>query len=226
MKFCQLLAADLLGIMLYFVTAAPHDVAAFLDERFLLVLAFIPWGIVEILCTNTEMQVAKECFSFKPGLRRISGRFFYSSRRLPVCCAGGVGFMLLSWYLPLGVSCFCSFRNWLQWPVVSMSLLMIISAHLIVIGIGIRLQQPKYITDTGFYSIVRHPSYVGSILISFGFVLGFNCLAGFCLSVVMNCVGFVTRIMEEERTILSSSLRLPYENYMSNVPSRLLPFFF
>jgi protein-S-isoprenylcysteine O-methyltransferase Ste14 len=78
------------------------------------------------------------------------------------------------------------------------------------------------IVDTGVYRFVRHPIYLGNLLLSAGSPLWLGSYAGALVGVGVVLVMTVGRIFIEERDLRA---RLPaYEDYASRVRARLIPF--
>ena len=82
--------------------------------------------------------------------------------------------------------------------------------------------QGQAIVDTGVYRLVRHPIYLGNLLLSGGAPLWLGSYAGALIGVGVLMVMTVGRIVIEERDLRA---RLPaYEDYASRVRARLIPF--
>jgi protein-S-isoprenylcysteine O-methyltransferase Ste14 len=82
--------------------------------------------------------------------------------------------------------------------------------------------QGQVIVETGVYRLVRHPIYLGNLLISGGAPLWLGSYAGALIGVGVVLVMTVGRIMVEERDLRA---RLPaYKDYASRVRARLIPF--
>lgn len=77
----------------------------------------------------------------------------------------------------------------------------------------------KLVTD-GIYGVIRHPSYLGFIVSSLGWVLAFRSMAGVLL-VVAIILPILARIRAEE-ALLSSEFGAEYEAYRART-SRLVP---
>jgi protein-S-isoprenylcysteine O-methyltransferase Ste14 len=86
---------------------------------------------------------------------------------------------------------------------------------------GLVAIQPEHTLQTGgIYQIIRHPSYLGLLISSFGWGLAFRSLAGVLLAALL-IPPIVARIYAEER-LLSSQFGAEYEAYRSRT-TRLLP---
>jgi protein-S-isoprenylcysteine O-methyltransferase Ste14 len=82
--------------------------------------------------------------------------------------------------------------------------------------------QGQVIIDTGVYRLVRHPLYLGNLLLSGGAPLWLGSYAGALIGVGVVLVMTVGRIVIEERDLRA---RLPaYQDYASRVRARLIPF--
>jgi protein-S-isoprenylcysteine O-methyltransferase Ste14 len=74
----------------------------------------------------------------------------------------------------------------------------------------------------GPYSRIRHPGYLGSILVWSGASLGLGNWIAFIMTILLLILAYVHRIKSEE-TMLSNALGDEYEQYVSRT-RRLLPF--
>jgi protein-S-isoprenylcysteine O-methyltransferase Ste14 len=82
--------------------------------------------------------------------------------------------------------------------------------------------QGQAIVETGVYRLVRHPIYLGNLLLSGGAPLWLGSYAGALVGVGVVLVMTMGRIVIEERDLRA---RLPaYEDYASRVRARLIPF--
>lgn len=77
------------------------------------------------------------------------------------------------------------------------------------------------VVETGPYRFVRHPAYLGDLLIAFGFGLAWGSWVGAFVALAVALVGHLPRIHVEEQT-LREALGEPYERYASR-HFRLLP---
>lgn len=87
----------------------------------------------------------------------------------------------------------------------------------------VRIQEDRQQTviDSGVYSIVRHPMYLGAIIMAFGASLLLGSLIGIgisCLVIIM----VMYRVVEEEK-ILIDGLK-DYREYIKKVKYRIIPF--
>jgi protein-S-isoprenylcysteine O-methyltransferase Ste14 len=82
--------------------------------------------------------------------------------------------------------------------------------------------QGQVIVETGVYRLVRHPIYLGNLLLSGGAPLWLGSYAGALIGVGVVLVMTVGRIVIEERDLRA---RLPdYSAYAERVRARLIPF--
>ena len=77
------------------------------------------------------------------------------------------------------------------------------------------------VVESGPYRFVRHPAYLGDLLIAFGFGLAWGSWVGAAVALVIAFVGHLPRIRVEEQ-LLREALGEPYEEYASR-HARLLP---
>jgi len=82
-------------------------------------------------------------------------------------------------------------------------------------------ERHQTVIDTGVYSIVRHPMYVGAVLLMIGMPLWLESYAAALLAIVPIAT-IVVRILIEER-FLKRELK-GYDNYTKRVRYRLIPF--
>jgi len=79
------------------------------------------------------------------------------------------------------------------------------------------------LTTTGAYGLARHPMYGGGILIALGWTILFASLAGLAFTVVL-AVFLDLKARREEAWLCE---RLPgYEEYLRQIPHKLLPFIY
>lgn len=77
------------------------------------------------------------------------------------------------------------------------------------------------VVESGPYRFVRHPAYLGDLLIAFGFGLAWGSWVGAVVALVIALAGHLPRIHVEEK-LLRESLGEPYERFASH-RARLLP---
>jgi protein-S-isoprenylcysteine O-methyltransferase Ste14 len=84
----------------------------------------------------------------------------------------------------------------------------------------VAIQPGHALVTTGIYRVIRHPSYLGLLTNSLGWVLAFRSGVGVVLTALL-MVPLVARIRAEER-LLSSQFGAEYEAYRGRT-SRLIP---
>ena len=72
------------------------------------------------------------------------------------------------------------------------------------------------VIKSGVFSIVRHPIYLGSILLYFGFIILSLSIVSFCIWIII--ILFYYFISRYEEKVLIDKLGSQYEEYMSEVP--------
>jgi protein-S-isoprenylcysteine O-methyltransferase Ste14 len=88
------------------------------------------------------------------------------------------------------------------------------------IGASIRVERDQKVISTGPYALVRHPKYVGDIVLVVGLALALGSWWALAL-VAITAPVLVVRILDEERTLAKD---LPgYTQYEQKVPYRLVP---
>jgi len=87
----------------------------------------------------------------------------------------------------------------------------------------IEVAQEQRVVDTGPYAIVRHPMYVGGLVLTAGTPLALGSLVGF-VPFALLATAIVLRLLDEER-YLSANLR-GYDAYRAKVKYRLVPYVF
>lgn len=97
--------------------------------------------------------------------------------------------------------------------------LMIISGYLVNSGLNLVFKQKRdrlVVIKSGVFSVVRHPVYLGSILLFFGFViLSFSILSFIFWIVIVLFYIFLSRYEEK---LLIEKIGYDYEQYISEVP--------
>lgn len=81
--------------------------------------------------------------------------------------------------------------------------------------------QVRTLVTSGPYSKVRHPGYLGLVLIYFGFVLGFAVVWMLIPAVIFTILTYLTAIKEEE--LLKERFGKEYEEYARQVPWKFIP---
>jgi len=72
------------------------------------------------------------------------------------------------------------------------------------------------VIKSGVFSIVRHPIYLGSILLYFGFIIISLSVVAFCIWIII--IIFYYFISRYEEKLLIDKLGIQYEKYMNEVP--------
>ena len=85
----------------------------------------------------------------------------------------------------------------------------------------VAIQEGHTLVTTGIYSRIRHPSYLGVVLIMLGWALVFRSGVGLMLAALI-LVPLVAR-MDEEEALLASEFGATYESYKSRT-WRLVPY--
>ena len=81
--------------------------------------------------------------------------------------------------------------------------------------------QPKKLITSGIYAKVRHPGYLGLILIYFGLALIFGVAWMLIPAFVFTVLTYLTAIREEK--FLKQIFGSEYKEYMNRVPWRFIP---
>ena len=84
----------------------------------------------------------------------------------------------------------------------------------------VAIQPGHQLVTTGLYSLIRNPSYLGMIILGFGWALAFRSWVGVVLAALM-IVPLVARIRSEE-ALLSSQFGAQYDDYRART-WRLVP---
>jgi len=87
--------------------------------------------------------------------------------------------------------------------------------------VRIQNERKQHVISTGLYGFVRHPLYLGSMLMMFGAPLLLGSLYGLLITFI-GMIALVVRIIGEEK-VLSDELE-GYEEYKKKVTYRLIPF--
>jgi len=128
--------------------------------------------------------------------------------------------------------------DWMRFPLFPLA--NIIGAILVIVGYIIHLgyahkefkkhssqahdhsiNKVNNLVTSGIYSKIRHPGYLGLILIYFGFAFGFGIVWMLIPVVIFTALTYLTAIKEEE--LLKSKFGNEYEDYSRHVPWRLIP---
>jgi protein-S-isoprenylcysteine O-methyltransferase Ste14 len=81
--------------------------------------------------------------------------------------------------------------------------------------------QVSELVTSGVYSKVRHPGYLGLVLIYFGFALGFAVVWMLIPAVIFTVLTYLTARKEEK--FLKDQFGKEYEEYARQVPWRFIP---
>ena len=87
--------------------------------------------------------------------------------------------------------------------------------------VRIQAERDQKVVSTGVYGVVRHPMYLGAMLLFLGAPLLLGSLYGFIIGIYL-CFLFVVRIMGEERMLLEELEG--YAAYTQRVKYRLIPY--
>lgn len=146
-----------------------------------------------------QRVVIAVCFLLIPGMLVIAGldhRFGWSMVPVPIVILGDV---LVAAGLVLA-----------QWVVIQNS----------YAAATITVEREQPLVDTGLYGMVRHPLYVGALIMMVGSPLALGSLWALVV-LVPGFVALAVRIVDEEQMLTE---QLPgYDEYTQKVPYRLLP---
>ncbi len=84
----------------------------------------------------------------------------------------------------------------------------------------VAIQEDHTLVTTGIYGVIRHPSYLGLLVMALGWALAFRSGAGVLLTALL-LVPVLARIDAEEK-LLQSHFGAEYERYRAGT-SRLIP---
>lgn len=87
--------------------------------------------------------------------------------------------------------------------------------------VRIQKDRKQYVVSTGIYGIIRHPMYLGAMIMFFGVPMLLGSKYGILLGLVLSFL-FILRIFGEEK-MLENELE-GYKEYKENVKYRLIPF--
>jgi protein-S-isoprenylcysteine O-methyltransferase Ste14 len=88
----------------------------------------------------------------------------------------------------------------------------------------VTIRKDHHIKKDGIYSILRHPSYAGSLLSFLGFGLSLNNWLGLIVAFIPVLVAFIYR-MDIEEKVLTEQFGNEYTDYMQHT-RRILPFIY
>ena len=84
-----------------------------------------------------------------------------------------------------------------------------------------QVESIEKLVTIGIYSRIRHPGYMGLILIYLGFTFAWGIVWIFVPAVVFSILTYLTAIKEEE--YLKTKFAKEYEDYIRQVPRRFIP---
>jgi protein-S-isoprenylcysteine O-methyltransferase Ste14 len=84
----------------------------------------------------------------------------------------------------------------------------------------VAIQKGHTLVTTGIYAVIRHPSYLGLLVMSLGWALAFRSAAGLLLT-ALTLLPLIARIHAEE-LLLQSHFGAEYDRYRDRT-SRLIP---
>jgi protein-S-isoprenylcysteine O-methyltransferase Ste14 len=87
--------------------------------------------------------------------------------------------------------------------------------------VDVTIQENHKIIDKGVYKIVRHPSYLGSLVSFIGFGISLNNWISLIIIIIPITIAFIHRIKIEEQLLLKQ-FEVDYSEYMKKT-YRLLP---
>ena len=88
----------------------------------------------------------------------------------------------------------------------------------------VTIQDKQRVIEKGPYKYIRHPSYLGSLVICTGVGLGFGNWIGFVVVLILPFIAFNLRIYVEEE-IMTSTFGYEYLHYISRT-NKLIPFLY
>jgi protein-S-isoprenylcysteine O-methyltransferase Ste14 len=88
----------------------------------------------------------------------------------------------------------------------------------------VTIQEGQKVIDLGPYKIIRHPSYLGSLVIFTGIGIGFGNWIGLAITFLLSFIAFNMRMSVEEQ-VMTSSFGQEYLSYKSRT-NKLIPFLY
>jgi len=155
---------------------------------------------------------------------------------------GGINGGIFSYLLLITPFTICMVLHFssLQFALINLPYGLLIAIAVIWAGLGLRfwsiitlgryfrtvvtIQDGQRVIDLGPYEYIRHPCYLGSIIIFAGIGLGFGNWIGFAAMFVIPFITFILRMYVEEK-VMTSSFGNEYLNYM-NRTHKLIPFLY
>jgi protein-S-isoprenylcysteine O-methyltransferase Ste14 len=155
--------------------------------------------------------------------RYVSAKFIVGMAvEFPILIVGGILGLIFSWFrFPL-------------YPIPNIfGLILLITGYIVHLGYAHKefkkseikthccSEEPKKLVTSGIYSKIRHPGYLGLILIYFGLALIFGVVWMLIPAVVFTVLTYLTAKKEEE--FLKQGFGTEYQAYMKRVRWRFIP---
>lgn len=142
--------------------------------------------------------------------------------------------------IALAISSGFIFANYIKVPIGNQPLISVIGLYIIIVGMVLRfisiwtlgnyftvdvtIRDNHKIKKDGFYRVIRHPSYSGSLLSFIGFGISLNNWLSLTTVVILVMISFLYRIKVEEK-ILIDQFGNEYLEYKRNT-YRLIPWIY
>jgi protein-S-isoprenylcysteine O-methyltransferase Ste14 len=142
--------------------------------------------------------------------------------------------------IALAISSGFIFANYIKVPISNQPLISVIGLYIIIVGMVLRfisiwtlgnyftvdvtIRDNHKIKKDGFYRVIRHPSYSGSLLSFIGFGISLNNWLSLTTVVILVMISFLYRIKVEEK-ILIDQFGNEYLEYKRNT-YRLIPWIY
>jgi protein-S-isoprenylcysteine O-methyltransferase Ste14 len=142
--------------------------------------------------------------------------------------------------IALAISSGFIFANYIKVPISNQPLISVIGLYIIIVGMVLRfisiwtlgnyftvdvtIRDNHKIKKDGFYRVIRHPSYSGSLLSFIGFGISLNNWLSLTTVVILVMISFLYRITVEEK-ILIDQFGNEYLEYKRNT-YRLIPWIY
>jgi protein-S-isoprenylcysteine O-methyltransferase Ste14 len=153
----------------------------------------------------------------------------------------GKGSLRFIWIMiALAISSGFIFANYIKVPISNQPLISVIGLYIIIVGMVLRfisiwtlgnyftvdvtIRDNHKIKKDGFYRVIRHPSYSGSLLSFIGFGISLNNWLSLTTVVILVMISFLYRIKVEEK-ILIDQFGNEYLEYKRNT-YRLIPWIY
>jgi protein-S-isoprenylcysteine O-methyltransferase Ste14 len=85
----------------------------------------------------------------------------------------------------------------------------------------VAIQSGHTLLTTGIYRVIRHPSYLGMIILSLGWALAFRSITG--VLIVVTLIPLLIARIRAEEALLLDQFGPEYEDFRRQTPSRLIP---